>query len=132
LDYFACVRAAQREDGNIPFAIFPADKSPAGMDSYLRGLRYPQDVYTYANRKWIGLFQHWQMRANPLSVLGAISYVLTAGEIAASDPPDDWVRKNLDSLELAGKYVISRRGENGLIGGAGFYVECPPRDQFDG
>src|SRR5437763_12843224 len=26
LDYFAFVRASQRADGNIPFAIFPADK----------------------------------------------------------------------------------------------------------
>jgi len=47
LDYFDFVQASQRKDGNIPFAIFPAEEPPAGMDTSLRGLRYPDDVYTY-------------------------------------------------------------------------------------
>src|SRR5438067_4011588 len=42
LDYFAFVRASQRTDGNIPFAIFPAEQRPEETDTYLRGLRYPQ------------------------------------------------------------------------------------------
>src|SRR5262245_24444263 len=45
-DYFAFVRASQSHDGNIPFAIFPGDSKPAMTDSYLRGIRYPEDVYT--------------------------------------------------------------------------------------
>ena len=30
LDYFDFVRASQRKDGNIPFAIFPGATQPAG------------------------------------------------------------------------------------------------------
>ena len=132
-DYFAFVKAAQREeDENIPFAIFPGDARPPAMDTYLRGMRFPQDVYSYRGRKWIGLYEHWQTRANPLSVLAPICYVLTAGEIAAGETSDDWLRDNLASIERAAEYVLSRRSEDGLIAGAGFYIECPPRDQWDG
>src|SRR5437868_6407470 len=91
LDYFDFVAASQRKDGNIPFAIFPGEQSPGSLESWLRGLRFPEDVYSYQpsvrpgqqkhsdirTRKWIGLFTHWQIKANPLSVLGAVSYILT-------------------------------------------------------
>ena len=68
------------------------------MNDYGRGLKYPQDVYTYGGRKWIGLFHHWQMKVNPLSVLGAVSYILTCG--GANDVD------HVDSVELAGKYLL--------------------------
>jgi hypothetical protein len=122
-DYFDFVRASQRADGNIPFAIAPADTAP-DTRTYGRGLRYPQDVYTHLGRKWIGLFHHWQTRANPLSVLAPICYILTAAELGTVE--------HIDSVIAAGRYVLSRKSENGLIGGAGFYIECPPRDQWDG
>ena len=44
LDYFEFVRASQRQDGNIPFAIFNGNTRPGGC---LRGLKYPDDVFTY-------------------------------------------------------------------------------------
>ena len=44
LDYFEFVRASQRKDGNIPFAIFNGNTRPGGC---LRGLKYPDDVFTY-------------------------------------------------------------------------------------
>ena len=91
LDYFEFVRASQRKDGNIPFAIFSGDTKPGG---YLRGLKSPEDVFTYKppkregcplparrTRKWIGLFEHWQPKANPLSTLAPVCYILTAAEI---------------------------------------------------
>ncbi|MGB7157175.1 MAG: hypothetical protein WBD40_03850 [Tepidisphaeraceae bacterium] len=138
LDYFAFVRASQRDrDGNIPFAIFPGDAPPPAIESYLRGMRYPDDIYTHAPRgeaprRWIGLFDHWQSFANPLSVLAPICYVLTAGEIASDQSAVEWLKDNLASIERAGEHVLSRKSGNGLIAGAGFYVECPPRDQWDG
>src|SRR4051812_31770243 len=82
--YFDFVRASQRADGNIPFAIAPADEKPQGMDTYGRGLRWPEDAYEHRGRKWIGLFHHWQMNVNPLSVLAPICYALTAGEMLAA------------------------------------------------
>lgn len=146
LDYFDFIQAAQRPDGNIPFAIFPADKPPAGMDSFLRGLRYPQDVYTYKPvaregqlptsnmqpRKWIGLFTHWQVKANPLSVLGPICFVLTAQEIFAATRSQSWLVEKLPAIEATGRYLLTRISPNGLMSGAGFYVESPPRNQWDG
>jgi len=139
LDYFAFVRAAQRRDGNVPFAVFPGETEPEGRDTYLRGMRWPEDVYEYRGRKWVGLFDHWQREVNPLSVLAAICYVLTAGEITltpALSPSTgrgrEWLGENLESVERAGRYLLSRKSGNGLVGGAGFYIECPPRNQWDG
>jgi hypothetical protein len=146
LDYFDFVQAAQRPDGNIPFAIFPGDAPPQGIDSYLRGLRYPQDVYTYkpvarpgqspasnmAPRKWIGLFTHWQVKANPLSVLGPICFILTAQEIFAATKSQSWLAEKMLALEATGRYLVTRISSNGLLSGAGFYVESPPRNQWDG
>lgn len=146
LDSFDFIQASQRHDGNIPFAIFPGDEPPAGLDTYLRGLKFPEAVYTYqpvvrsgqpdhatmAPRKWIGLFTHWQTRANPLSVLGPICHLLTAHEIFAATRSADWLAEKSASLEATGTHLVSRIGSNGLMGGAGFYVESPPRDQWDG
>ena len=146
LDYFDFVQASQRPDGNIPFAIFPADTPPQGMDSFLRGLRYPQDVYTYKPvvrpgqpassnmlpRKWIGLFTHWQVKANPLSVLAPICFVLTGQEIFAATQSESWLAEKMPALEATGRYLLTRISPNGLMSGAGFYVESPPRNQWDG
>jgi hypothetical protein len=146
LDYFDFVQASQRADGNIPFAIFPGDQSPGDLDSWLRGLRFPQDVYTYkptirsgqpaqsdmTKRYWIGLFKHWQTKANPLSVLGAVSYILTAAEVYTTTHSVAWLATKIPSLEAAGRYLLSRIGANGLMAGAGFYMESPPRNQWDG
>jgi len=142
LDYFEFVRASQRKDGNIPFAVFTGDTRPGG---YLCGLKYPDDVFTYEppkreglpassqqTRKWIGLFEHWQPKANPLSVLGPICYVLTAAEIFDATGSLPWLRERLSSVEAAAKYVLGRKAENGLIGGSGFYTEVPPRYAWDG
>jgi len=146
LDYFDFVQASQRPDGNIPFAIFPADTPPRGMDNFLRGLRYPQDVYTYKPvvragqpessnmlpRKWIGLFTHWQIKVNPLSVLGPICFILTGQEIYAATQSASWLAEKMPTLEATGRYLLTRISPNGLMSGAGFYVESPPRNQWDG
>jgi hypothetical protein len=142
LDYFELVRASQRKDGNIPFAIFTGDTRPAG---HLCGLKYPEDVFTYAppkrerlppssqqTRTWIGLFEHWQPKANPLSVLGPLCYILTAAEIFDATGDATWLRERLASVSAAAGYVLSRKGGNGLIGGSGFYTELPPRYGYDG
>jgi hypothetical protein len=142
LDYFEFVRASQCKDGNIPFAIFTGDTHPGG---HLCGLKYPDDIFTYQSpkrdglpassqqtRTWIGLFEHWQPKANPLSTLGPICYVLTAGEIFDATGSLPWLRERLASVEAAAKYVLSRKSDNGLIGGSGFYTELPPRYGWDG
>src|SRR5262249_13853619 len=138
---FDFVQASQRVDGNIPFAIFPGEQSPGSLDSWLRGIRFPRDVYTYQPtvrpgqpeysdmkpRKWIGLFKHWPTQVNPLSVLGAASYILTAAEIHSVLNSEEWLEQKIASLNRAGDYLVSRASPNGLLAGAGFYMESPPR-----
>ena len=141
LDYFDYVQASQRADGNIPFAIFPADEPPTAetLRTYGRGLRYPDDVFTYrstkdpsARRKWLGLFHHWIAGINPLGALGATCYVLLADELFATTHDEAWLRAKLASVEAAGRSLLSRKSANGLVAGAGFYCEMAPRHQWDG
>lgn len=142
LDYFEFVRASQRKDGNIPFAIFTGDTQPGG---FLRGLKQPDDVFTYKppkreglpassqeTRRWIGLFEHWQPKANPLGALGGVCYILTAAEIFHATASVPWLRERLSSLEAAAKCLLSLKRQGGLIGGSGFYTELPPRYNCDG
>jgi hypothetical protein len=142
LDYFDFVRASQRKDGNIPFAIFNGNTRPGGC---LRGLKYPNDVFTYQppkreglpassqeTRQWIGLFEHWQTKGFPLSTLAPVCYVLTAAEIFNATGSQSWLKERLDSVESAAKFLLTLRKEGGLIGGSGFYIESPPREGCDG
>jgi hypothetical protein len=142
LDYFDFVRASQRKDGNIPFAIFNGNTRPGGC---LRGLKYPDDVFTYKppkrealpassqeTRQWIGLFEHWQTKGFPLSSLAPVCYVLTAAEIFNATGSRSWLKERLGSVESAAKFLLTLRKEGGLIGGSGFYIEAPPREGCDG
>ncbi|MDB6093255.1 MAG: hypothetical protein JWM32_817 [Verrucomicrobia bacterium] len=138
-DYFDYVQAAQRADGNIPYAIIAADAKPDHLTTYNRGMRYPQDIFTfdpkregYSARKWIGSFSHWIAQINPLGTLAAVSYVLLADELFTATRDRAWLEAKIESVERAARYLLSRKSENGLIGGAGFYTEMPPRHQWDG
>jgi hypothetical protein len=142
MDYFDYVRASQRKDGNVPFAVLPEMKA---NNTCLRGLKWPDDVFTYTppkrdglpassqkTRKWIGLFDHWQNIGDPLTTLGPVCYILTAAEIFDAKPPQNWLQERMESVERAAKHLLSRRSKNGLISGSGFYSEQPPRNEFDG
>ena len=142
LDYFEFVRAAQRKDGNIPFAVFTGDTKPGGC---LRGLKSPDDIFTYQppkrdelpvssqeTRKWIGLFEHWQTQGFPLTTLAPVCYVLTASEIFDATGSKSWLKERLSSVEAAANFLLTLRTERGLIGGSGFYMEAPPREGCDG
>jgi hypothetical protein len=142
LDYFDFVRASQRRDGNVPFAIFNGETRPGGC---LRGLKYPDDVFTYQPpkregrpassqeiRSWIGLFEHWQTKGYPLTTLGSICFLLTAAEIFHATGSASWLRERLPSVEAAARFLLTLRQAHGLIGGAGFYIESPPREGCDG
>ncbi len=141
-DYFDFVRAAQRKDGNIPFAIFNGNTRPGGC---LRGLKYPDDLFTYRppqrpglpassqeTRQWIGLFEHWQPKGYPLSTLGPICHILTAAEIFEATGSKTWLAGRLGSAESAAQWLLTLRKDRGLMGGSGFYIEAPPREGCDG
>ena len=142
-DYFDFVRASQRTDGNIPFAIFTGDTRPG--DTFLRGMKYPDDAFTYhpptreglpassqEARQWIGLFKHWELKSEPLSTLGPVCYLLTAAEIFDATHDKAWLREHLPSVEAAATYLSGRITPNGLMSGSGFYTELPPRYGWDG
>ena len=140
LSYFDYVRASQRDDGNVPFAIVPEDdvRLPEQRADCFQGFRYPDDIFTYQQpdkgypeRQWIGLFFHWKPE-NPLSLLAPVSYILTGAEIFAATGDGAWLKEQLPSLDRAGRYLLAQKSHNGLISGAGFYTEVPPRHQWDG
>ena len=58
--------------------------------------------------------------------------MLTAAEIFDATGSQPWLRERLPSVEAAAKFVLGRRGPNGLVGGSGFYTESPPRYAWDG
>lgn len=143
LDYFAFVRAAQREDGMIPFAIFTGERRADGK--YHRSLQYPAGIFKYhppqregvsgfalQEKEWMRQFDHWQPKANPFRILGTVSYILTAGEIYDHTGSEPWLQDNLASIEAAAGSIYSFKSDNGLIGGSGFYTELPPRFGWDG
>jgi hypothetical protein len=145
LDYFDFVEASQRRDGHVPFLIMPGG-APIDTSTCLRGLKYPDDVYTFkpkprggrkpqsnlAVQKWIGLFRHWQLKADPLSTLAPVSHILTAAEIHAHVPDPAWLLAKLPSIEAAARFLLSKKTAGGLISGSGFYTEMPPRYDRDG
>jgi hypothetical protein len=143
LDYFEFVKASQRKNGDIPFAIFTGDTRADG--AFLSGLKNPADVFSYTppprdgapasareTRKWIGLFTHWQPKAESLSTLGSVCYVLTAAEIFDTTKDRAWLTARLPSLAAAANYLRGRTAANGLVARSGFYCELPPRLGFDG
>ncbi|RFC47128.1 MAG: hypothetical protein DUW69_001515, partial [Verrucomicrobia bacterium] len=128
-DYFDYVEASQRADGNIPYAIIPANGPPEHATTYNKGMRYPEDVFVfdpkregYKPRKWIGSCSHWIAMINPLGTLAAVSYVLLGDEFFTATGDQAWLTAKLPSLERAAKYLLSRKSTNGLIAGAGFYT----------
>ena len=138
-DYFDFVQASQRADGNIPYAIIPAEGPPEHATTYNKGMHYPEDVFVfdpkregYPPRKWIGSCSHWIAGINPLGTLAAVSYVLLGDEFFTATGDQAWLTAKLPSLDRASKYLLSRKSANGLIAGAGFYTEMPPRHQWDG
>jgi hypothetical protein len=141
LDYFDFVRASQRKDGNVPFAIFPGNTPPGGC---LAGLDPKRDVFKYQppkreglpassqqTRSWIGLFKHWHPK-DPLGALAPVCYVLTAAEIFDATGDAAWLRERMASLEATAKHLLALKDRNGLVGGSGFYVELPCRYKYDG
>lgn len=139
--YFDFVEASQRDDGNIPFAIWKEEdlRSPEDRVTFTSGFRYPDDVFEYTPKgnnhyptsKWIGLFKHW-VYENPLGLLASVCYILTAAELFNKTKDTDWLKEKMPSIERAGKYILSQKSSQGFFGGASFYIELPPRKEWDG
>ncbi|HNX15201.1 MAG TPA: hypothetical protein PK854_10225 [Oscillospiraceae bacterium] len=140
LGYFDFVEKSQREDGAVPFIIARAEDhiSPESRWTYARGMRWPEDIFTYTPKdknykpeQYIGLFRHW-MPQNPLSMQGTITYPLTAYEIYQTTRDREWLFEKMPSLERAYRYILTQKSPEGLIGGAAFYIDAPSRSEWGG
>ena len=101
-------------------------------------MRWPEDIFTYTPKdknykpeQYIGLFRHW-MPQNPLSMQGTITYPLTAYEIYQTTRDREWLFEKMPSLERACRYILTQKSPEGLIGGADFYIDIPPRAEWSG
>jgi hypothetical protein len=110
------VRRFQKPNGLLPIAIFP---------------NHPKKVGEAPVDENGGFYTHW-VKGNPLRALGATTFVHNAEAIFRRTSDTDWLRAQMDAVNLALKYLESLTTPAGRVGGAGYYVERPPRIEWDG
>ncbi|MBI2425258.1 MAG: hypothetical protein HYV27_20700 [Candidatus Hydrogenedentes bacterium] len=115
------VKSFQRPNGQLPFAILPAS---AGQNIGPPDSLAPVD----ANG---GLYRHW-VKADPLRALGYTTYAQNAEVLFRFTRDRDWLAANLASINLAMDYLATLLSPEGMVGGAGYYVERPTRVEYDG
>jgi hypothetical protein len=115
------VRTFQREDGNLPLAIFP---SQAGKTVGPKG-------YTTTIAPNGGLYQHW-VPGNPLAALASPTYIQNADVIFRRTLDLDWLRAQIASVNRAADFLESLTTPEGAVKGGGYYVERPTRLDCDG
>ncbi len=115
------VRSFQRKDGLLPLAILP---SLAGKPIGPEGTQAIVDSNG-------GLYRHW-VPGNPLEALASITYIQNADIMFRFTLDREWLLAQLPSVNLAADFLLSLTTPEGVIKGAGFYVERPPRIESDG
>ncbi len=115
------VRSFQREDGCLPLAILPAQ---AGKDIGPKG--HPGVVAANG-----GLYRHW-VPGNPLAALASPTYIQNADVIFRYTLDREWLSREIDSVNKAAEFLISLTTPQGAVKGGGYYVERPPRLDYDG
>jgi hypothetical protein len=115
------VRSFQRADGLLPIGIFP---SMPGKDIGPKG--YPGIISPNG-----ALYVHW-VPGNPLECLASPTYIQNADVIYRSTLDTAWLLAQLPSVNLAADFLGSLTTDSGAVRGGGYYVERPPRLEFDG
>ena len=115
------VRSFQRQDGLLPLAIFP---SMAG-----RKIGPGNTQATIAKNG--GLYEHW-VPGNPLGALASPTYIQNADAIFRNTLDKEWLSAQIPSINLAANYLASLTTIDGVVKGAGYYVERPTRFESDG
>ncbi|NJD01505.1 MAG: hypothetical protein FIA99_02625 [Ruminiclostridium sp.] len=115
------VKKFQRPNGQLPFAILPAEagKNIGPSDS-------PAQVDTNG-----GLYRHW-VPGDPLRVSTYTTYIQNADIIFRFTQDREWLAGQLPSVNLAADYLASLTMDDGAVKGAGYYVERPTRVEYDG
>ncbi len=112
------VRSFQREDGLVPFAIFPG--VPAACMSGNLPIAAGGAVY-----------EHW-VPGNPLYTLANVTALRLADRIHRHGQDMNWLYSQSDYLARIARWLLRQVDDNGLIRGAGFYLERPLRNRYDG
>ncbi|HRP31824.1 MAG TPA: hypothetical protein PKV73_08030 [Agriterribacter sp.] len=115
------VKSFQKPTGELPIAILPAE---AGKEVGLVG--YLSRVDSNG-----GLYRHW-VPGDPLRVLGPTTYIQNADIIFRFTQDMEWLKEQIFSINLCADYLSSLVSAEGLVGGAGYYVERPTRIEYDG
>ncbi len=115
------VRSFQQPDGRLPLAILPPlagqPIGPAGSQATVA-----------ANG---GLYEHW-VPGNPLAALASPTYIQNADVIYRHTLDRQWLGAQIDSVNLAADYLATLTTAEGVVRGAGYYVERPTRIESDG
>ena len=115
------VRSFQKPDGHLPLAILPP---LAGQPIGPAGTQATVDVNG-------GLYTHW-VPGNPLAALASPTYIQNADVIYRHTLDRDWLEKQIDSVNLAADFLATLTTPEGIVRGAGYYVERPTRIASDG
>ncbi len=115
------VRGFQQPSGRLPLAILP---TMAGQQIGSAESKSPVD----ANG---GLYVHW-VPGNPLAALASPTFIQNADVIYRHTLDRAWLESNMDAVNLAADYLTSLMTPEGLVQGAGYYIERPTRIASDG
>lgn len=118
---WAYVRSFQRKDGCLPLAILPAQASKDIGPKGHPGVVAPNG----------GLYRHW-VPGNPLAALASPTYIQNADVIFRHTLDGQWLASEIASVNLAADFLASLTTARGGVKGGGYYVERPPRLDYDG
>jgi len=115
------VKKFQKNNGQLPLAILPAD---AGKEIGPSGFQAPVDPNG-------GLYRHW-VPGDPLRALAGPTYIQNADAIFRFTRDLEWLLEELPSVNLTADYLATLVTNEGVVGGAGYYIERPTRIEYDG
>jgi hypothetical protein len=115
------VRSFQRQDGLLPIAIFPS----------MAGKKIGPDNTQATIADNGALYVHW-VPGNPLGALASPTYIQNADAIFRYTLDTAWLSTQIASINLAADYLASLTTKEGVVRGAGYYVERPTRFESDG
>jgi len=78
-----------------------------------------------------GLYQHW-VPGNPLAALASPTFIQNADVIYRHTLDRGWLEAQIDSVNLAADYLDTLTTPEGIVRGAGYYIERPTRIESDG
>ncbi|MDD5705646.1 MAG: hypothetical protein PHR35_06955 [Kiritimatiellae bacterium] len=116
------VKGMQRDDGLLPFAIIPrlAGKTAAMAENCTLTADARGAVYA-----------HW-VPCNPLRTLANVTALQLADAIYRHTGDGQWLARQAVMLARTAGWLIGQVTAEGLVHGAGFYVERPTRVEYDG